>query len=542
MNYQFADPAKKCQDPFGLITWKMHPLGFGTRIHNGTPCFMATVRPALSSTDEWLEVTWEWFLSNPNQDRNVILHWQDKDNWIGIHTFAASVFFEGRKNGVGFVNGLQSYPFRPNTTYAFRVREHRQTGFFQVWINSVQVLETTLPHAKDIPARPGLAASVGGVSSSDTYFRNFRIWTTPERNKLTHWKQTSAPWGGQEYDSAQKWSEDPPTIARWGCAMTSAAMILDSMGVKVLPNGDPLNPGTLNAWLKSEPDGYLGQGFLNWRAISRLSKWHNQQYGTASLEFHSARPAEGDKIAWLKTLLEKRIPVILEQPGHFVVASNSDPSNGNIEILDPSFSKTSLADYNSTYLSARVFTPSATNLQGATLLLPYWVKPTLRTTSGQEIPMHRLETQPYQTHTDQQTDISDPEWQLWDVEPWGNGELVLTIDAPMPVPLSGAWYTTQGVAQTVPSIITPDQPAPLSQNSPPLILTDEDIAKLLSWEEIKTPAIWLWRRQVLDSEPGDHAREKEAYIWLLEQAYKSKWISSVAYELLLTETDKFFGP
>src|ERR1700722_603606 len=85
-------------------------------------------------------------------------------------------------------------------------------------------------------------------------------------------KQTSTPWQSQEYDSAHIWNPSNPTINAWGCAMTSAAMIFRYYGINELPDGTPLDPGTLNKWLENQPDGYVETGWVNWIALSRLSK------------------------------------------------------------------------------------------------------------------------------------------------------------------------------------------------------------------------------------------------------------------------------
>jgi hypothetical protein len=49
-------------------------------------------------------------------------------------------------------------------------------------------------------------------------------------------------------------------------------MVFKYNGVKKLPNGKELNPDTLNNWLITQKDGYIGNGMVNWLALSRLSK------------------------------------------------------------------------------------------------------------------------------------------------------------------------------------------------------------------------------------------------------------------------------
>lgn len=489
-----SDP---CQDSRGLTEWKMYEHGFGAEVLDGPPCFMAMIRPELPFGPEWMEVTWDSYFTDPNQDRNVVLHWKDNENYIGIYLHNNSVFLHGFFHGeeLEISDSPSEYPFQANRTYSFRVRENRHTGDFLIWVNGVLVIDTNIVPARFISARPGIAVTVGEErTTSQSYFSNFTIWNSQQPLVLRPWKQNVEPWADLEYDSAKKWSPTAASIARWGCAMTSAAMILDSVGVKQLPSGELLNPGTLNAWLKSEPDGYLGPGFLNWRAIARLAKWHNHQYGSTSLEFHAVKPTEATQISWLREKLDQRTPVILEQPGHFIVATNWNKELQDIDILDPAYARSTLSMYDSKFISARVFTPSATNLQGATLLLPKWAVPALWTESGRLIELIPLESEPYD-----QAGSSQSEWQLWDAAAWGNERVRLSVSAPLPVPLLGTIYDENGTNFTVPAVIHPNVMTPLaisSESMTPEMLSDQTIAQFMSWGEIKTPSVWLWRQQI----------------------------------------------
>ncbi len=85
-------------------------------------------------------------------------------------------------------------------------------------------------------------------------------------------KQTDKPWESHVYDGANFWSPKNPTISDWGCALTADAMILKYYGINKLPNGTPLDPGTLNTWLKNNHgyDDGINNGYLLPTAISYL--------------------------------------------------------------------------------------------------------------------------------------------------------------------------------------------------------------------------------------------------------------------------------
>ncbi|HRN69774.1 MAG TPA: C39 family peptidase [Candidatus Woesebacteria bacterium] len=173
-------------------------------------------------------------------------------------------------------------------------------------------------------------------------------------------KQTSNPWQSQVYDHANVWSPKNSTIYRWGCAVTSLAMVLNYHGYLKLPNDQPLNPGTLNTWLKSQSDGYVESGLVNWHAISRLSKQAksvNSITNFDALEFSYG----GSNKNILTQDLENNNPAILEIPGHFIVATAVE--DNTFLINDPYYDRTKLNEgYGNTFTSTRRYIPSNTDL------------------------------------------------------------------------------------------------------------------------------------------------------------------------------------
>ncbi len=181
-------------------------------------------------------------------------------------------------------------------------------------------------------------------------------------------KQTSNPWQDDVYDRANLWASHNSSINRWGCAITSAAMVLQYHGYSKLPNGEALDPGTLNIWLKSQSDGYVGNGLVNWIALTRLSKLAgniNNITDYEALEFSRT----GRNQSLLEDDLANNHPVILSQPGHFIVATHK--LTDTIAINDPYHDRSTLKEgYNNNYLALYRFIPSNTDLSYMMLSLP----------------------------------------------------------------------------------------------------------------------------------------------------------------------------
>ncbi len=159
-------------------------------------------------------------------------------------------------------------------------------------------------------------------------------------------KQYTLPWSKQIYDTANQWSNSP-TIQRWGCALTSASMILKYYGHNI-------NPDALNNWLKSQSDGYIKDGLLNWIAISRYTKLHSTTT-LPSLEFNRY-PSDINK---LRNEINSGRPAIVNPPNHFVVTTGINDSD--FYINDPATTHNLLSFYPS-FSNIYTFTPSHTDL------------------------------------------------------------------------------------------------------------------------------------------------------------------------------------
>lgn len=196
-------------------------------------------------------------------------------------------------------------------------------------------------------------------------------------------KQTDILWGAMEYDSAKKWAPLNPTIGDWGCALTSATMVMQYYGLKNMPDGTPLNPASVNKWLKSQSDGYVNEGWVNWLALTRLAKLAKSSGNNPGFSYDAL---EYKRAPFSSTTLENDLganrPDILEEPGHFIVNTGED--NGVFSINDPYYPRTSLNSYNNSALSVGQYIPSNTNLSYIEVVLPTTIDAVIENASAQK--------------------------------------------------------------------------------------------------------------------------------------------------------------
>lgn len=217
-------------------------------------------------------------------------------------------------------------------------------GVYRVSLDSLSE-KITLPIA-----RPPSYIWVGNpMITNGVLFTNFSIDYIKVKNLITfpYLSQKDGRWANEEYDSAGEWAGTGKTgIDRWGCALTSAAMILQKYGVKA-PDGTEIDPSKLNAWLKGQSDGYIGLGHVNWLAIARYAK--GIVPGGKSLEFQrSYDPSTAV------------LPVILGLPGHYVVAHDEDTLNWKIN--DPASTASATLAKTSTIKSVNRYEVTSSDL------------------------------------------------------------------------------------------------------------------------------------------------------------------------------------
>jgi hypothetical protein len=228
------------------------------------------------------------------------------------------------------------------------------------------------------PGRPLFYLTKGDHDQSAAIFTNFELDYFPQLS-VSYFSQLDEDWAEETYDHSQEFFDPPLSIASSGCALTSAAMVLNYYGYDQFPDqenwpselrGKVINPDTLNLWLKQEADGYVGAALVNWLAISRLSSLLSQDSvnNKPILEFTYAD--------YQNSTIEEQIlagqPLIADLGGHFVVVSGvvdgGDENSDFYTIKDPASENNQLSQKQIPIQSLRLFQSSE-----ETSDLSYWM-------------------------------------------------------------------------------------------------------------------------------------------------------------------------
>lgn len=154
--------------------------------------------------------------------------------------------------------------------------------------------------------------------------------------------QSDPRWAGDVYaftnENGAIWCGSD--LSQCGSLITSAATVFWLLDVKEMPDGSPVTPGTLNGWFKGEATrtslgmasrGYLASGDLDLNAINTLATEISQKApGCPSLRNAGLGTGSEDEI---RAELKAGRPVILEVPGHWIVAVRLD--GDKVVIHDP---------------------------------------------------------------------------------------------------------------------------------------------------------------------------------------------------------------
>lgn len=162
--------------------------------------------------------------------------------------------------------------------------------------------------------------------------------------------QMDSRWASTQYDTASEWAPiNQRGIDRWGCALSSATMVLRDHNVRMI-DGSEIDPLKLNDWLIHN-DGYIGPGLVNWIALTRFAK-----------ESFDADNAD-TKLEFVRTYSQTDVtlPAILGIPGHFVVAHGHDDLDWIVNDPAERVADTSLP-MTTTIKSVNRFIPSNTDL------------------------------------------------------------------------------------------------------------------------------------------------------------------------------------
>lgn len=313
-------------------------------------------------SDQWQDIEYRVTIT-PQQgvDRNISFGWQDTRHWYEVH-FNHNLFevVQVKNNTVVWSSG-RSFTMVNDQSYRLRIRF--DDGLVQLWIDDTQVFsEHNNLHYQPGPGKVGLKTTTGAVFPTRVTFDDVEVRVKPLdtdfRLSVPLLKQTHHSWVNLEYDTASRWSNQP-TIGRWGCALTSLVMVMQFYGLHTLPDGQLLTPASLNEWLKAQPDGYIGNGALNWLAGTRLTRLLSDTYFTPKLEYR--RHHSFDQSLARQELQHHR-PIIFEVPGHFLVGTGITIDVSDFYINDPAYLYTVLSQHQTPPVSMRTFYPSFTDL------------------------------------------------------------------------------------------------------------------------------------------------------------------------------------
>ncbi len=299
-------------------------------------------------------------------DSNISWGFQDTKNWYEIH------FANGNYQLVHVVNGRVVWN---KTGRGWSGQVHIKVVFDKgrvaFTINGNTLVDEVDPTFNDSYGKIAMKVTTGSIYPTHATFDNIVVKSLDNletKLNVPMQKQTDLVWASQEYDTASTWSNQTG-IDRWGCALTSASMIFNYHNINTLPNGETVTPESLNNWLNSQTDGYIGKGLVNWIALTRLTKLINETAQTPKLEYLRT---QGDNLYLAKTELENNKPSILQITGHFLVAAGivngsewseteGNPDN-DLYINDPAFDFTKFSEHQTPLLSTRTFQPSFTDL------------------------------------------------------------------------------------------------------------------------------------------------------------------------------------
>lgn len=293
-------------------------------------------------------------------DKNISFNFENLQNWYEIH------FLDDWYNLVRLTNGQTPFsiskPFTMVNGRTYHLAIRFENGRIRVWVDDQLVGDEFDNSFTQNYGKVGIKAGTGSVAPTRVRFDNIKVYLldTPLDTALAVplLMQTDPLWAAQTYDHATNWS-DNPTIERWGCALTSMVMVLRYYGIGQLPDGQVLTPASLNQWLLTQADGYLGTGLLNWQAVTRLTRLVSSSLSTPKLEFSFQAT---DWLAAAKADILAAKPVIVNLPGHFVVGSGLLADQSDILIKDPAYTLKKLSQHTQSPLSIRRFQPSQTDL------------------------------------------------------------------------------------------------------------------------------------------------------------------------------------
>lgn len=343
----------------------------------------------------WKDIEYQFdFTPLAGVDRNTSFGVFNTLNWYEIHFVENSFQVVRVEKGTVPFEINESYRLENGRTYKVVIRLEKSN--IKIFINNYQIFNRDdWTNEEGIAGKIGIKAGTGAVAPTrlrydNVIVRSLNAPTPPAQDgkqlEYTTFKQTNPLWKDSLYDTATAWSA-LPTMNRWGCATTSLAMIMHYHGLTTMPDGSPVTPGTLNEWLKTQADGYVQEGLVNWVAGTRLTRLISEKFGTVKLEY---RWSGDTTIATVANEIMANKPSIVKIAGHFLTVNGVTGDGKDLYIKDPSYDYTKFSQHNKELLSARLFQPSHTDL--SYLLLTHEPQLNVQVTNQQGQPVANWES------------------------------------------------------------------------------------------------------------------------------------------------------
>jgi len=330
----------------------------------------------LVPTDEhwnanWKNIEWDFdMIAIDGLDKNFSFNYQNLDNWYEIHFIGSQFQLAKVKDGRVIWSVFKPFNIVNNKTYHLKLT--LRGAVIKLDIDGQLVADEVDPTFDHNYGKIGIKATTGSVYPTVLAFDNIRVYDLDQEEETdVTFKQTDAAWANEEYDHAQKWAQNP-TIKHWGCALTAMAMVLRHYQINQLPPTSQstdrceITPSSLNQWLKSQSDGYLNGGLLNWIAITRLTRLINTLDNSVKLEYQHLNVTDSQQ-PYLQAVPELRENrwTIASLPNHFVTVHGMNETENDLKIYDPFNQKNWLSQYiqeNKVPQAYKKFVPSHTDL------------------------------------------------------------------------------------------------------------------------------------------------------------------------------------
>lgn len=353
--------------------WKILNGMYGLKINS-----LFIVENSFFGKNEWTDYQVEFdMLPISGLDKNFIFRYQDRtslntyNRWYEIHISGTDIHLS--KHGHGDIVPAKSININNGTLYNWRIKAINTRITIEYKKSSEENYQTIFDiedstYDPILNGKIGIRIGTGVFPSTEIYFDN--IVVTDLNNELidiSHQSQKDPQWADQVYDHATEWAEAGSTgIKNWGCALTSASMILSHHGFQT-------NPAELNQYLIDQ-SGYTNWGGVIWSYFTKFARDKKQQNPDLSqtklLEF--SYPDYDSAI--VAQDLSAGLPVILKlltnpenNSHHFLVAAGTNKQTNNLLGFDPAKTDPSHINIDEQYPSAEKlniarFTPSNTDL------------------------------------------------------------------------------------------------------------------------------------------------------------------------------------